>query len=967
MSRPLFLICLLLAQKSYAEELDTTGKSGGVSPSKDEKINDLNKNSPVSKKSEKGVAKKLNPTTKKGVTVSSKNSNTITDVSKFNSSNTQDKNSKADTSDRQQDKKQLNNVSEQQNGKPVVPKKDEQTPLPNQTSPALLKDERAVGAPEVKQVTTEQNPLGVGKNDTNKPTQSNTVLQKDEKAIVNPDIQQVAKNAVFTNNTEIYEVTVNESWSFSGLVKMENQKVYIPLKFLPSDMLGSLVITDKNTEMVKNEKTLVLSSSTVKKRDDEGLVLSIILPEEFFKAQTLSVDKNKKLDSHPISAFYTNYNFSMDDSGLPSLRGTFNTVYASKNNWLFRNAVYWDGKTLVRLNSTWQKTFSDYSGLAVGDVTDTSLTGFGSVSSLGVKYSTPYFNSSSSISQILPTIPVSGFAVTPSKMDLFLNSQLIQQKEIASGRYSLEVPYQSQGYGVFQAYVYDINGKPNIVSVPFYSNNEVVKQGAKEYSFTAGLIRKDSTSSSTQYEKPYVSGIFKGGISNNYTQDLYFQYSPYYSAISGLAHVIPYPKFGMFNLGYSRNSEKQSLYKLGWERSGSSFSVGGEYQKSQDSKAGFCLGLGQACITEQKTAFIGASLPKKWGGLNLSYVSRLTSVGENQIVSMQWNKQFNKYVNVFSSLSSTRSVNYGADRTSNKVLYVGLSFNFDGHLYTNSSYTHDKNGGPSYQQSFYKGENPAHPEYGYGSLTLNKTDQNQTQNLYYGARLDNFAYQVNSYRDGKGLKTNLSVDGAVSYIPEENYVKFTKSMNGGLVFVKIENLTIPAEISHENRFAGMSDTQGRFLVSDAVALNNENVSININKLPKSITLEENKKQFYIPFSGAVRVDFKSKPLPFIVKIKNAPTGAIFQLNKEFYVIGDKGNVSVEAEGDVQIPLDAGGVCDLHITKKQKEYNCGTSSTVSANKKEDSAKSTTVDTPKVEKTNSEVSNEKTTTKVEDKKN
>lgn len=963
MSRPLFLICLLLAQKSYAEELDTTGKSSGVSPSKDEKINDLNNNSPVLKKSEKVVAKKNYPNVKKGGSVASKNVNTITDVHTFHETTKSDKSITKDKSEKPEDKNVAQSVSEKKSENVVIPKKDEQTQLPNATSPALLKDERAVATPEVKQVTSDKNSTSSANTDTNNPAKSTTLLQKDEKAVVSPDIQQVAKNAVFTNNTEIYEVTINESWSFSGLIKMENQKVYIPLKFLPSDMLGNLVISDKNTEMVKNEKNLVLSSSTVKKRDDEGLVLSIILPEEFFKSQTLTVDKNKKLDSNPISAFYTNYNFSMDDSGLPSLRGTFNTVYASKNNWLFRHALYWDGKTFVRLNSTWQKTFSDYSGLAIGDVTDTSLTGFGSISSLGIKYSTPYFNSSSSISQILPTIPVSGFAVTPSKMDLFLNSQLIQQKEIASGRYSLEVPYQSQGYGVFQAYVYDLNGKPNIVSVPFYSNNEVVKKGAKEYSVTAGLIRKDSTSSSTQYEKPYVSGIFKGGIANNYTQDLYFQYSSYYSAISGLAHVIPYPKFGMFNLGYSRNSEKQSLYKLGWERSGSSFSVGGEYQKSQDSKSGFCLGYGQACITEQKTAFVGASLPKKWGGLNLSYVSRLTSVGENQITSLQWNKQFNKYVNVFSSLSSTKSLNYGGDRTSNKVLYVGLSFNFDGHLYTNSSYTRDKNGGPSYQQSFYKGEDPSHPERGYGSLTINKTDQNQTQNLYYGARLDNFAYQVNSYRDSKGIKTNVSLDGAVSYIPEENYVKFTKSMNGGLVFVKIENLTIPAEISHENRFAGMSDTQGRFLVSDAVALNNENVSININKLPKSITLEENKKQFYIPFSGAVRVDFKSKPLPYIVKIKGAPTGAIFQLNKEFYVIGDKGNVSVEAEGDAQIPLDGGGVCDLHIVKKQKEYNCGTGKVVTTDKKEDTAKDTVKETPKPE----EKINEKSSVKVEDKKN
>ena len=771
--------------------------------------------------------------------------------------------------------------------------------------------------------TTSDNSINSSQQEKLNPTVNNleSSLKKEDKIVDKEDIQKMPKNSVFINNTEIYEVTINENWAFSGLTKIENNKLFIPLKFLPSDLLGNLIITEKNTQIIKNEKNLVVSYDFVKARDDEKLSLSINLTEDFFKSQRLVVDKNKKLDSHPINAFYTNYSLNMDDSGVSSMRGTFNTVWASKDNWLFKNGMFWNGDKLVRLNSTWQKTYSDYSGLSVGDINDTSLSGFGSVSSLGVKYSTPYFNSTTSLSQLLPSIPISGFAVTPSKMDLFLNSQLIQKKEISSGRYSIDVPYQTQGYGVFQAYVYDLNGKPNIVSVPFYSNNEIIKKGSNEYSVTAGFIRKDNSSSSGNYDKPYFSGIYKGGITDNWTQDLYFQYSSYYSVVSGLGHVVPYAPLGMFNLGLSRNSLSQSLYKLGWERTGIDFSVGGDFQKSPNSNTGFCLGYNQSCIKTQKSFFVGTSLPYGLGGLNMSYIDRVSSNGQSKIASLQWNKQINKYVNAFSSFSSSKSLSLGQGATNNKIFYFGLSINFGNNLYSNTAYTKDRNGGPSYQQSAYKAEDPLHPEYGYGSVTLNKTNQSSTQNLYYGARLSNFSYQVNSYKDEKGINTNLSADGAFSYIPEENYFKFSKTMNGGLVFVNIDNLTIPAAISHENRYAGMSDKNGHFLVSDAVALNNENISIDINKLPKSITLEENKKQFFIPFSGAVRVDFKSKPLPYVVKIKGVPTGAIFEMKKEFYVVGDKGNVSVEGEGETQIPMEGGEVCTLNITKKQKEYVC----------------------------------------------
>jgi outer membrane usher protein FimD/PapC len=710
---------------------------------------------------------------------------------------------------------------------------------------------------------------------------------------------------------DIYDVKLNGNWDFSSLVIFDNGDILLPLKYLPSDLLGN--ITEQHFIDKDNARYMKIEASKIVKKDTENLSLEINLSEEYFKSQNIAVNQDKRKQSQAIDAIYTNYDINMSNELFKSTRGTFAVNYASKHNWTFDNQLFWDGSQLQRLSTTWQKEFANNSTLIIGDTSGTTINGFNSVNFFGIRYATSYFNTSQFLANSLPTLPLSGFAVNPSKLDLYINNQLVQQSEIASGKYNLNIPYQTRGLGVVSAVVYDITGKPVTVTVPFYSSSDIIRKGDNEYDVSLGAIRSNIGTSSFDYSDPIVNALYKGGWFNNYTQDAFVEASRIYSAGSLLGHWVPVPWFGMVNLGVSLNSEKQELYRLGYERVTSAMSGGFDFQKSQQ-PGGFCLGFGQICLKQQVQVYYGSTLPWHMGSLNANYVRRSSNAGVANIASVQWNKQITKNISLFTNYTNVTGTTH-----SNSV-YVGLSINFNHHLYTNSALTMDSSG-LGEQQSIYRGEDDAHPEYGYGSVTLNRTSGDTSENVYYGAHLSKFAYQVNLYKDNMGTTGNVDVSGSAVYIPSANYFAFTKEIQSGLAFVNVDGLTTPIQIMHENRFAGYTDSQGRMVIPDAVALNNEKVAIDINKLSHGLTLDYYQKEFYVPFSGAVEVDFKAKPLPYTVVIKGAKAGSIFYIGKDAYVVGDDGVTDVDKSGQAVLPMENGNTCTLDISPKQKEYQC----------------------------------------------
>lgn len=741
------------------------------------------------------------------------------------------------------------------------------------------------------------------------------------------ELPQSSANIASNNNTapptedkkdssvesDIYDITINGNWQLSSLVNIDNEVFYIPVKFLPSDMLGNL--TEQFFVDYKGTRSLKIEKPSITERNMEQLSMAINLPENYFKSQIVKIDKDSTQASTAINALFVNYSLGLDPKALDSTKVTLDANWAGKNGSILRNYFYLDKEKFVRLNTTWKYKLKNNNLLTLGDVFNNTLNGFNSINFAGFRYNTPYYSNLTTFQESMPTLPISGFAVIPTKLDLYINNQIFQTKEINSGKYNIDFPYQPIGYGVAQTYVYDITGKPTIISVPFYGNSEMIKKGTKEYDVSAGFIRKNYGLKSFDYSSPIISGLYKAGITDNYTQDFYTQLSPIYSVVSTLSHWVPHPRIGMIDLGVSLNSEKQMLYRAGFQRATQNLSFGLEYQHG--GKEGFCSTIKQNCLISQAQASAGFQLPKKLGSLSMNYIAKKSDKDNNKLSSLQWSKQLNSVASLTASYTDLKSSDI---KQNNKTIYAGISFNFGGKYSSNSSLSRD-NKGNNFRQSIGISENPDHPEYGYGNISFNKKDNGQSMNIAYGANLSKFSYQAILSKNGDEATGSVNVSGGMTYIPEDNYFSLNKQITNGLTYVNVENATGAIGVFSQNKFSGKTNKKGKFIVPDSLSLSTQSIELDINKLPPDVTLETHKKVFNVPYSGVSKVDFQARSMPYLVKIKGVKAGAIFSINKDYYVVGDDGFTSVESQGKATIPLDDGKTCELEITKKQKEYTC----------------------------------------------
>ena len=88
-----------------------------------------------------------------------------------------------------------------------------------------------------------------------------------------------------------------------------------------------------------------------------------------------------------------------------------------------------------------------------------------------------------------------------------------------------------------------------------------------------------------------------------------------------------------------------------------------------------------------------------------------------------------------------------------------------------------------------------------------------------------------------------------------------------------------------------------------------------------VTIDNHKQSYFVPYSGAVKVNFKAKKLPYVIYIDNVSSGTMFNIDDEYYVVGDKGETSIDTECEINIQLNKKESCKLILTEIQKKYDC----------------------------------------------
>lgn len=172
---------------------------------------------------------------------------------------------------------------------------------------------------------------------------------------------------------------------------------------------------------------------------------------------------------------------------------------------------------MVRLDTTW--TWDDPAHLVTyraGDVVSGGLAWTRPIYMGGVQVARSFDLRPDLVTMPVPTL--SGSALTPSTLDLYVNGAKALTTAVQPGPFQIDQAPVSDGAGDVQVVVTDALGRQTRVDLPFYTSENLLRPGLVDFSVEAGFARRNLGTASADYDAaPAFSGSARAGLTDALT------------------------------------------------------------------------------------------------------------------------------------------------------------------------------------------------------------------------------------------------------------------------------------------------------------------------------------------------------------------------------------------------------------------------------------------------------------------
>ncbi|MDC1509682.1 fimbria/pilus outer membrane usher protein [Oceanospirillaceae bacterium] len=229
----------------------------------------------------------------------------------------------------------------------------------------------------------------------------------------------------------------------------------------------------------------------------------------------------------------------------------------------------------IRLDTTWtQDQPMQLNSLRFGDATSGTSSWGGAVRFGGAQWATNFSTQPSLISFPLPGI--SGEAALPSTVDLYVDSALRMRRQVPSGPFSIEDLPVPSGQGDARIVVRDMLGREQIITQPFNTNSQLLKQGLHDYSYEVGFVRRNFGIDSNNYGRLVAVGTHRLGLTEQFTGEVHGEFLGNQQTV-GLGGVLTLPSAGVLSGSFAASHSDKGvggLLGLRFRRQSRSFSFG---------------------------------------------------------------------------------------------------------------------------------------------------------------------------------------------------------------------------------------------------------------------------------------------------------------------------------------------------------------------------------------------------------
>jgi len=561
---------------------------------------------------------------------------------------------------------------------------------------------------------------------------------------------------------------------------------------------------------------------------EEAQSLSIVADPGAFEAQSDVLDGvDASAMTAPSNGVYLNYDVFADHyRGETNANGAFEAgLFTARGAGMMSFFASAGGSRarVTRLETNWTiDRPQNMTSIRIGDGISSAGPGAAPLRFAGIQYARNFAVQPGYITMPLPT--VGGSAAVPSVADVYVNSTLQGERQVAPGPFELRNVPVPTGGGTVQLVVRDLLGREIVTQQSYYASAQLLRRGLHDFSYEAGFLREAFGRRSNQYGAFFASTSHRYGVSDHVTVEATAQASKTTQMAGVALNAIV---FDLAQVGGSvaiSHSRQQMGFRAAAsvQRSsrGLSFGVQADYTSAHYAAVGFPADKPPPRYTIQ--AF--ADMPLSRGGVGINFLHRsLRGEADETLAGVfgSWQLGPSAAIQIYArrSIVGTRQTSFGAH----------FSLQLGGRR--SAALSIDREGGRNAAYLSFQNDPPPGPGSGFRMMARlgesNVADASYVRNLQSAS----LTAQATYVRGAPGLR--LSASGAVGWM--EGRLFASRSLGQSFAAVRLEGHP-GVHVYADNQPVGVTDKSGFLMVPGLRPFDLNTIRVDESDLPLDVSL-----------------------------------------------------------------------------------------------------------------------------------
>jgi outer membrane usher protein len=720
----------------------------------------------------------------------------------------------------------------------------------------------------------------------------------------------------FEDRAVILAVSVNGLAGDQGVVFLqdEGEKLYAPASLLETWNLrpGATGVRASDGSVYFDLREI---DGLAYDWDHESAGLAIRAPPEAFLTSSIDIGAGAAGKVAPYTpGGYLNYDLSSTHSAGVSAHQALFDVALFRGEGLLTSSFIAGTEVNARLMTTWQTDrVAAMKTLRVGDsFNNTGAWGRGVLFG-GIQYGTNFAVRPDFVTAAMPS--VSGKALLPSTVDVYVNNALRSRQQVNAGPFSIQNLPTITGTGDVKVVVKDVLGREQLITQSFFASPNLLRAGLVQDSYEFGWLRENYGLTSNDYSDPFAAATYRKGFNNRFTGEARVELQKDLAA-AGVSAAAKLPGVSSVAETSVAVSEKSGLPpgamgSVSYSYLGRLLSASARLQLNGMNFRQ--IGSDPASLPKQ----IGSaqlSAPLGQGTLSINYMRRLNQ-GESmtRLINLNYSHRLGR--NAYLSFTLLKQLS----STVGTMAALGLTILFDQRHVGSTTLRTQADTGSSLYTDFQQSTPPAEGT-GYRLAAMNgggnpRQEASVMRNQTYGS------LQAELVRLNGEVSSRLNAHGGVAVLDKGVY--FSRGLEQGFAVVQAKDVAgIPVLL--ENQVVAHTDPRGRAVVGNVRPYQENHIRIDPVTLPLEASVAAVEQTVVPRKQGGVLVDFKLRRVRSATLTVVQADGTLLPpwtpvevagMDNAF-VSGNRGEVFVELpdpKGNRVIARPEGGaVCELSV-------------------------------------------------------